>query len=160
MGRRSDDAKLTPAIQKQICALIISGGFPHIAAEACGISKESFEQWCALGQQKSQRHKPKDKFRLFWHELCKARAIARLNAEVAIKENDPKTWLRSGPGREREDNPGWTTAVKPIINLDNRSVNVLADPNMAALVTLVMSALNKFPDAKRQVIAALNTVGE
>ncbi len=92
--------------------------------------------------------------------MGRTEGILASNAEVAIKEQDPKTWLRSGPGRERDDNPGWTTAVKPIINLDNRSVNVLADPNMAALATLVMSALNKFPDAKRHVVAALNSVGE
>jgi hypothetical protein len=52
--------------------------------------------------------------------------------------------------------PGWTTAVKPIVQIDNRSINVLADPNIAALITLVMAALSEEPAAKRKVINALN----
>ena len=52
--------------------------------------------------------------------------------------------------------PGWTTAVKPLVQIDNRFINVLADPNIAALITLVMAALAEEPTAKKKVIDALN----
>jgi len=66
----------------------------------------------------------------------------------------------AGVGKETFDRwceiPGWTTAVKPLLQIDNHSINVLADPNIAALITLVMAALAKEPAAKKKVIDALN----
>ena len=79
-----------------------------------------------------------------------------MSAEIELKTSDPKTWLRSGPGKEIQGIPGWTTAVKPLLQIDNRSINVLADPSIAALITLVMAALSEEPAAKNKVIDALN----
>jgi hypothetical protein len=152
MGRAKQDAKLTPAIQKAICNYIVAGGFPHVAAEAAGVTKETFNLWCEMGR----KRRAAPRFKQFWQAVCKAQAEARLSAEIELKSSDPKTWLRSGPGKEMQGIPGWTTAVKPIVQIDNRSINVLADPNIAALITLVMAALSEEPAAKRKVIDALN----
>ena len=42
--------QLTPAIQQAIVAYVRAGGFPHVAAEAAGVSAETFAHWMELGE--------------------------------------------------------------------------------------------------------------
>src|SRR5262245_33430655 len=101
--------RLTPEIQREICAYIRAGGFAHVAAEAAGIPREVFDQWLQLGQ----REEKWTKYHEFHAAIRQSQAQARLTAEIAAFKKDPVTWLKQGPGREKADNPGWTTAVKP-----------------------------------------------
>jgi hypothetical protein len=48
--------------------------------------------------------------------------------------------------------------VKPIVNVDNRQINMLSDPTANALLTLLFEALTPFPDARKAVADALNGV--
>jgi hypothetical protein len=75
-----------------------------------------------------------------------------------VFDEDPKTWLTRGPGKDAPGRPGWSGVVKPIINVDNRQVNMLQDPTANALLTLLFEALTPFPDARKAVADALNGV--
>jgi hypothetical protein len=41
--------KLTPEIQRSICAFIRKGAFPHVACEAAGVPEEVFLSWLEWG---------------------------------------------------------------------------------------------------------------
>ncbi len=75
---------------------------------------------------------------------------------MAVLSDKPDLWLTKGPGKDRADSPGWSGVVKPLVQVDNRSVNLLADPTSAALLQLLLAALAPFPEARRAALAALN----
>jgi hypothetical protein len=45
---------------------------------------------------------------VFFAEVRQARAQARQVAEARVFAESPFNWLRYGPGRERDQEPGWT----------------------------------------------------
>lgn len=98
-GRRT---KLTPEVHTGIVAYIRGGAFDYIAAEAMGIGQRTFYRWMELGEGGNRT------YRQFWQDVRQARAQARVAAEVEVRKADPFKWLRYGPGREREGEPGWT----------------------------------------------------
>src|SRR5262249_57257612 len=69
--------KLTPAIQQAIIAYVRAGGFPHVAAEAAGVSAETFDHWMELGE----RPRAAAKYRDFADAVRQPVAQARLGAE-------------------------------------------------------------------------------
>src|SRR5271170_2125832 len=101
--------QVTPQLQEEICAFIRAGGFPHVAAEAAGVSREIFEDWLRRGHVKQ----PKPYYKAFLTAINQAKAHARLQAEIAAKNENPIAWLRSGPGKETKEAPGWTRTVGP-----------------------------------------------
>lgn len=145
--------KLTAAVQRDIVAFVRAGAYPGTAAEAAGVPQEVFRHWMELG---AKRRGPK-RYRAFRAAVVEAAAQARVTAELAVFQDDPKTWLTKGPGRETADTPGWSGVVRPVVALtDNRSVNLLADPMASALLTMLLAALTPFPEARRAAIEALN----
>jgi hypothetical protein len=100
---------LTPELQREIIAFIRAGGFPHVAAEAAGIPRHVFARWLERGQ-KSARALAHRALAL---AVLQAQAQARLHAETTVFTEKPLDWLKSGPGRETVDHPGWTTPAKP-----------------------------------------------
>jgi hypothetical protein len=146
MARRRQP--LTPQVQEQICAYIRAGGFAHVAAEAAGVAREDFEEWLRLGQPDSERRRSSRVYREFFQAVRKARAEARLAAELKILEKNPLQWLKCGPGRETHDYPGWTTAVRSVFAGDRQAVNVLLLPEMQALLASMLEALAPFPEAR------------
>src|SRR5215208_3951275 len=91
IGRRS---LLTAEVQTSLVAAIKSGAYDWVAAESAGIGRRTFYDWLARGERA-------------------ARGEARCRAEEAVCQRDPLSWLRLGPGRERQDEPGWTSPQKP-----------------------------------------------
>lgn len=145
---------LTPKAQAEICAFIKAGGFPAVAAEAAGISKQVFEQWMAIGS-RSHCKRGQQIYKDFVAAVHQAQAIARLNAEIQAHENDPVQWLKCGPGKDSPDMPGWSTGVKPVLNAVNSRINILMDPSMQDTVSKLLKALEKHPDARLAVAKVL-----
>ncbi|MBL8799670.1 MAG: hypothetical protein JNM56_37655 [Planctomycetia bacterium] len=143
--------KLDAKIQETICSFIRAGGFPHIAAEAAGVPRAVFESWLARGQ----RPEARGNYRSLFLAVEQARAQARLAAEIEVFKADPTAWLKSGPGKETETNPGWTTTVKPKITQDNRTVNLLLAPEMQGLFAAILQILAPYPEARTAVAQAL-----
>jgi hypothetical protein len=102
--------KLTDAIEHKILVWIRSGVYPHVATEGEGIPQDVFARWLALGSRR--KPPPSPRYRRFAESVRQAAAVGRMRAEIRALEKDPKFWLLSGPGKERPDNPGWTTALK------------------------------------------------
>jgi hypothetical protein len=145
--------QLTDAVESRILVWIRSGAFPHTAAAAEGIPLEVFEQWLAWGTRKSPP--PRPRYRRFARQVEQAAAVGRVRAEIKILQKDPKLWLLSGPGRERLDCPGWTSATKPVARPGQRDINLFADPQLAGLLEALLAALAPFPDARRAAVQAL-----
>ena len=80
---------LTPQMQAAICGYILSGGFPHVAAEAAGVPREVFDGWL----RRARARRPKKKYRLFFEAISQARAQVRL---VGASRESPS---RAGCGR-------------------------------------------------------------
>jgi hypothetical protein len=133
---------LTPALEQSMVAYTRAGGYPHVAAEAAGVPRQVFDQW----RQEGEGPRPAAGFRSFAGAIRQAAAQARLAAEVKIHEEKPLDWLRSGPGRESGDAPGWTGPVRPRLATSHDSP--LLDAQVQGLVTTVLEALDDFPDAR------------
>jgi hypothetical protein len=140
---------LTPEVQQTICQFIRAGGFPHVACEAAGIPIEVYESWLELAKKK--RHK---RYRDFVIAVRAAQAQARLAAEIKILQENPLDWLKSGPGRESPNLPGWTAPTKPLVQTNNQ-VNLLLAPEMQGLFAAILRVLGPFPEARAAVALAL-----
>src|SRR5690348_10863514 len=95
---------------RSITAFIRSGGFPLVAAEAAGVSRERFEQWLQLGSITKGKTTP---YRTFTLAVRQAVAEARLKAEIEVFTSDPVCWLRNGP-KDAPGNPGWSALAVPV----------------------------------------------
>ena len=146
--------RLTPELGQQIAAAIRAGGYPHVAAEAFGVPKDVFDDWLKRGNQKNAW----EPFRSFALEVRQAFAQARLRAEAASFEKDPKVWLVHGPGRETDRMPGWSVPVKPTEAVPDGH-NALLDPRLMALFHSVMEVLRPYPEACTKVAEALIKAG-
>jgi hypothetical protein len=145
--------RLTDAIEHKILVWIRSGVYPHVAAEAEGIPQEVFQRWLAHGTRRQPP--PSPRYRRFAEHVRQAVAVGRMRVEIRVLEKDPKFWLLSGPGKERPDYPGWTTAVKALPPRDERVINLFADPVFAKLVETLLTALIPFPEARKAAVEAL-----
>ncbi len=99
--------KLTPETQAKIVIFDNTGALNWVAAQAAGIAPTTFYRWMAEGKKASSG--------LFHNSEAaggEARASTRMRAEIAVFEDNPIAWLRYGPGRERDGEPGWTESVK------------------------------------------------
>lgn len=112
-----------PQLQGEILELIELGAYDYQAAEASGISQRTFQRWMRWGQDEAERMEredagyPSEERACYYHfarAVEKARARARVQAEIRVQAEDPKFWLRSGPGRTRPGRPGWTETVSVV----------------------------------------------
>jgi hypothetical protein len=141
---------LTPEVERAILAYIRAGGFPHVAAEAAGIPRAVFERWLRKGRGPRAR----DRYRAFHAAVQQAQAQARLGAEVAALNDKPLDWLRSGPGRETPDSTGWTGSVRPG-PAQTGSASALSQPEVQALLAVLLKLLEPYPQARAAVAAVL-----
>jgi hypothetical protein len=142
---------VTPEIQSRICALIRRGAFPEVAAEATGIPQATFRAWLAQGEQGDGG----ESLRAFAAEVREAAAQARVLAEIEVLKKHPEAWLKHGPGKETADTPGWTVTVRPQITNDNRTLNILLQPEMMGLFGALLQVLAPYPEARAAVAQAL-----
>lgn len=97
-GRRPKLAQIMrdePALYQKALAWIREGCYAHVVAQALGVTAETFIRWKAKG-----REAKTGLYRQFYEDVVQATAQARLDAERRVWQNDPKFWLRSGPGKE------------------------------------------------------------
>jgi hypothetical protein len=146
--------RLTPQLSRNIVASIRSGGYAHVAAQAWRVPPEVFDDWLRRGS----RPRAREPYASFAQDVLEAQAQARLRAEIAAFAKDPKGWLNHGPGRESEDNPGWSAQVKAAL-VASEGNNPFLDPQLLALFQQVLSLLIPFPEARRQVAQALTERG-
>lgn len=146
--------RLTPVLRSQIVAGIRAGGYPHVAAEAWGVPKEVFDDWLKRGGAPDAR----EPYVSFAKEVRQAQAQARLRAEMAVFEADPKIWLLHGPGREVDGRPGWSVTVKPAEGIETER-NALLDPDLMALFRTLLEVLRPYPEARIEVAQALMNAG-
>jgi hypothetical protein len=123
-----------------ILASIRAGGYPHVAAQAYGVSPKKLRRWTRRGR--------------LARCVREAAARARLKAEMEAYEADSQFWLRHGPGKETRRAPGWSTSAKPAAEIGADSSQLLASPEFQTRVTSLLNALQAMPEA-RAIVAAV-----
>jgi hypothetical protein len=79
---------------------------------------------------------------------------------MEVFKANPAAWLKGGPGKEAPGRPGWTTSAKPVVNQDNRQINLLLDPNRQGVLSALLKLLEPYPEARTAVAAALAGAAE
>lgn len=105
-GRKSGLETLDDATYSRMLLYIRSGAYDWVAAAALGITPETFYRWLRLGEKKKS-----GLYRTFYLDVLEARGFSRMTAEIKVKQENPYSWLRSGPGRTKPGLPGWTEEV-------------------------------------------------
>jgi hypothetical protein len=139
-------AQPTPEVQQQITAFIRAGGFPHVAAEAAGVPRRTFERWMRYGR---QRHR-EPVYHAFAAAVRQASAQARLRAEIAVLDSKPLDWLRYGPGKETTENAGWTAAVR-VAPRSGGTSKALESREVRAVIAALVQVLAPHPEARQAV---------
>ena len=119
VGRRT---KLTSEVHQAIVDAVRNGCFDWIAAQAAGIDPSTFWRWMRRGERSSEQP-----FRQFCKEVKQARAQARQQAEALVFKESPFKWLRYGPGRERQGEPGWTERKEHTGSSDGEPITFTLD---------------------------------
>jgi hypothetical protein len=132
-----------------IVAAVRSGGYPHVAAQAWGVPAEVFDDWMRRGLAR----RAKEPFRSFAREVTTGQAQARLRAETEVLQAMPRLWLEHGPGRERDEQPGWSASVQPASRDADRR-GVLECVELQAFLADIVSALEPTPDARQAAAGA------
>ena len=138
-----------------VCQLILQnieeGCFPRAAASAAGITNKTLWEWL---------NDTRPKFRAFQAAYEEAIGRARSQAEKKVFKEDPKFWLRYGPGRERYDTngqiiPGWGDNAPKLAEPAQQSttINVITHPAFQAIQRVLSEVLADDPD-KRSLIAS------
>jgi hypothetical protein len=117
-----------------ILASIRAGGYPHIAAQAYGVSPKRFRRWTRRGR--------------VARCVREAAARARLKAEMETYEADPLFWLRHGPGKETRHSPGWTALARVAFEIGDGTGELLASPEFQMVIGRLLDALNTMPEAR------------
>lgn len=154
IGRPPILDSLTKEDMDQLTQNIMGGMFPHVAAQAMGITNRTFWRYMEVG--KAAHEKISDNKRLdsdyerkcfeFWRVVDMAAAVARGECEQVVKGKDPEKWLRYGPGRDRgPENPGWTETVR----IEKRTnVEISLSEDTAALLGEIVQTFNEGPEAR------------
>jgi hypothetical protein len=140
----------TPERHRAIVAAIRAGAYDWVAAQANGIDPDTFRLWMRRGQ--IGRKEP---FLTFFNDVREARSQARIAAEIEVRKDQPFNWLRFGPGRERDDEPGWTESreVKHTGTLD-----VVHSDEWRRIAGALDEALKPYPEARLAVAGAMKKI--
>lgn len=93
---------------------IRKGAYVHIAAEACGIPLRSLNRWMQRGAHDYDRGRD-TRFSQLYANIIQAQAQARVSAEHRVWTEDPKWWLKNGPGKA-----DWTATLHLHSELETR----------------------------------------
>jgi hypothetical protein len=144
--------RLTPELQQAICGFILSGGYPHVAAEAAGLPREVFDCWLRRGA----GARPSRKYRLFREAILSAQAQARLAAESRVMDGNPLAWLKHGPGRDTPDQPGWSNPPRAM-PVASEAVSLLLHQQTQELIATLLRLLQPYPEVRAAVAEALTS---
>src|SRR5207253_1399339 len=103
-----------------------------------------FENWLARGR----KGRARGAYRDFAEAVRQAEAQARMQAEMAAYKKDAMNWLKSGPGREATNRPGWSMPVRARPAAEKGAHNPLLHPAAARLLAALLKALTPFPEAR------------
>jgi hypothetical protein len=134
---------LTPPLIEQIAAGVRAGGYPHVAAQAWGVPRGTFEDWMSKGA------KGRGACGLLAKTMGEAHAQARLRSEMLICRDDPRIWLEHGPARDQPNNPGWSSSARPVASPET---SPLAYASVMSAIGGVIGNLSEHPEA-REIIA-------
>lgn len=137
-------------VQGLICLYIRKGAFSHIAAMAAGIPEGVFHDWLKAAEGKHSR-----RFRKFKDAVMQAEAQARVKAELAVFEANPRAWLREGPGRHQGSRVGWSVPVPGPSVTNQMQVNIQHSPEWSALWSEILARAAPFPEARAALADAL-----
>jgi hypothetical protein len=126
---------LNGQVYRKLLEALRGGAFDWVAAEAAGIHRTTFYNWMARGEQGQKT------WAVFARSVMQARAQARLRAEGWVMEQDPLSWLRLGPGRERRGQPGWTEAAKAQVDMPPEELAGAVDPGLEAQMERVLQEI-------------------
>ncbi len=141
---------LTPEKQRSIVAAVRAGAFDWVAAEANGVDRETFKLWMRIGTRTK-----KEPYLSFVREVRSARAQARLSAEIEVRKDQPFSWLRFGPGRERDGEAGWTESTEV---RHSGTFTVAESPEWLRVAAALDLALEPYPEARLAVASALRAL--
>src|SRR5262245_48403949 len=136
MPRQRERWKLTVQSRRLILASIRAGAFEGVAAEAAGIPAQVFQRWLEWGNpvDRPKGWRPHRTWTALWQEVMEAKAQARLACEMKAMQDDPVAWLRSGPGKERPNEPGWSMPVRPSVQKTTNNTNIFRSPEMTGIM--------------------------
>lgn len=141
--------QLTPALEQVIVSYVRAGGYPHVAAQAAGVSPDVFEQWL----QRGEGPRAPARYRAFAEAVRQAQAQSRMAAEMTVHGKRPLDWLKSGPGKQTREQPGWSGPAKAAEGRTRQTYLLL---EMQELFAELVPALEAYPEARR----ALNEIVE
>ena len=135
----------TPEITQMISSYLQAGGTPEVAAQAAGISEQTFNQWVAKGK---TTRAPKA-FKAFYRAVEQAHAQARLRAEIAAFNDKPLEWLKSGPCKGEVEWGKRASGKKPV-------VDPLPQIHTQKFLQLLLKVLQAYPDARKALADAMH----
>jgi hypothetical protein len=147
--------RLTPELQNAIRGYILSGSYPHVAAEAAGLPREVFDLWL----RRARVPRAKKRYRLFREAILQARALARLGAEAHVLAKNPLAWLKHGPGRDAPDTPDWSNAVRGQAHSSTEG-RLLMRREVQEVVAVLLRVLQPFPEVRAAVADALDQLDQ
>jgi hypothetical protein len=139
---------ITPAMEARLLGAIHNGVYAHVAAEVAGIPRHVFLDLMRRGRR--QRQGPSHDL---WLKVEEAKAIARAKAEMDVRQNDVRFWLRYGPGKEIDGGPAWSAAPAD----EKEQQSLLANREFNQLVSWLLRLLEPFPDARRAIVQAVRS---
>src|SRR5262249_8726448 len=83
---------LTAQFQRDLCAFIRAGAYPHVAAEALGVPHGVFARWLRRGNARDGPQTLRD----LADAVRRAAAEARVTAEHEVRKDDALDWLKFG----------------------------------------------------------------
>lgn len=90
----NDGGMPPPHVTNGVCALIMQGVFPWVAANAYGVSKAQLKRLEETNEDIA-------------NAILTAHGTARASAEARVFASNPEFWLKYGPGKQKPDAPGW-----------------------------------------------------
>jgi hypothetical protein len=140
---------LTLEVQSAICGFILSGSYAHVAAEAAGVPRKVFDDWMKRGR----LARSAKKYRTFRAAVLQAQAQARLAAEARTMTDDPLAWLKSGPGKETPESPGWSNPGRSAATKEGGQW--LMQTEFQELIATLLQVLQPYPEVRVAVAEAL-----
>ena len=135
----------TPEITQMISSYLQAGGTPEVAAQAAGISEQTFNQLVAKGK---TTRAPKA-FKAFYRAVEQAHAQERLRAEIAAFNDKPLEWLKSGPCKGEVEWGKKASGKKPV-------VDPLPQLHTQKFLQLLLKVLEAYPDARKALADAMH----
>ena len=135
----------TPEITQMISSYLQAGGTPEVAAQAAGISEQTFNHWVAKGR----TTKAPKALKAFYHAMEQAQAQARLRAEIAAFNNKPLEWLKSGPCKGEVEWGKRVSGKKPV-------VDPLPQLHTQKFLQLLLKVLQAYPEARKALADAMH----